>query len=372
MGKIKSALYPHLQKMRYKNLISAFEKWKRYSVINNQILMLSTSKGKLGGNLAAVKSYIEQNGLDYNIVTVTSVEQMPLDELGKTMAQSKYIMVDDFEPMAYVLTLRDGQHLVQLWHAMGAFKKFGYCRSTAEPASLTHKNYTEAVVSSPELSQIYADSFGISVDKIKSIGTPRTDVFFDADYISVAKERLYARAPGLKNKKVCLFAPTFRGQNVNDAYYPDEFMNLQKLSESLGDDWAIIVKLHPFVKGKLSIPDNPNIYDFGDEREINDILFITDVLVTDYSSVIFENAIIGNSAVLYAPDYEEYNSSRGFYFDYKDYSCGSIVTNQSDLADAIKNITNDNEDYKAFKKRFVSLCDGHSCERFVKEILEEG
>lgn len=372
MGKIKSALYPHLQKMRYKNLIFAFEKGNKCNMVDNQILMLCTSKGKLGGNLAAVKSYIEQNGLDYNIITVTSKEQMTPDELGKIMAQSKYIMVDDFEPMVYVITLRDGQHLVQLWHAMGAFKKFGYCRGTAEPGSLTHKNYTEAIVSSPELLKIYADSFGISVDKIKPVGTPRTDAFFNADYVASAKERLYDRAPILKEKKVCLFAPTFRGQNVNDAYYPEEFMNLQKLFAALGDDWAIIVKLHPFVKGKLNIPDSPNILDFSDEREINDILFITDVLVTDYSSVIFENAIVGNSAVLYAPDYEEYNSSRGFYFDYRDYSCGSIVTNQSDLADAIKTITNNNEDYKAFKKRFVSLCDGHSCERFVKEILEEG
>ena len=197
-------------------------------------------------------------------------------------------------------------------------------------------------------------------------------MFFNSDYVASAKKRLYDRAPSLVGKKICLFAPTFRGQNVNDAYYPEDFIDLQGLSNSLGDDWAIIVKLHPFVKGKFNIPDCERIFDFSDEREINDILFITNVLVTDYSSVIFENAIIGNSAVLYAPDYEEYNSNRGFYFDYKDYSCGSIVSNQNKLADAIKSITNNNDDYIAFKKRFVSLCDGHSCERFVKEILEEG
>lgn len=372
MGKIKSALYPHLQKMRYKNLISAFEKGKKQPLKSNQILMLSTSKGKLGGNLAAVKNYIEQNALDYEILTVTSADQMPVEQLGKTMAESKFIFVDDFEPIVYVLTLRENQHLVQLWHAMGAFKKFGYCRGTAEPGSLTHKNYTEAIVSSPELCEIYAKSFGISVDKIKPVGTPRTDLFFDENYVRSAKQRLYEREPKLVGKKICLFAPTFRGQNVNDAYYPDEFIDLQKLSENLGSDWAVIVKLHPFVKGKLNIPDCPNVFDFGDEREINDILFITDVLVTDYSSVIFENAIIGNSAVLYAPDYEEYNLGRGFYFDYRDYSCGSIVTEQAALFDAIKSASNDNDDYRAFKKRFVSLCDGHSCERFVKNILEEG
>lgn len=371
MGKIKSAIYPHLQRMRYKNLISAFEKGKKQDMIDNQILMLSTSKGSLGGNLGAIKSYIELNLLDYKIITVTSVDQMSIEELGSVMAQSRFIMVDDFEPMVYVLSLRPNQQLVQVWHAMGAFKRFGYGRATAESGSLTHKNYTKAIVSSPEIVDIYAESFGISRDKIIPVGTPRTDAFFDEKYVSLAKERLYGKAPELKNKRICLFAPTFRGQNVNDAFYPSEFIDLQALSNSLGGDWAVIVKLHPFVKGKLDIPKSNSIFDFSDEREINDILFITDVLVTDYSSVIFENAIIGNPAVLYAPDYEQYNANRGFYYDYNDYSCGSIVTNQSELADAIKSITNNNPQYMAFKQRFVSLCDGNSCRRFVEKILEE-
>lgn len=369
MGKLKTIAYPYLQRLRYKNLISSFEKGKHSPIIPNQIFMLSTSKGKLGGNLLAIKNYIEANNLDYNIIVVTSLEDTTINELGTIMAQSKYILVDDFEPMVYVLKLRPDQHLVQVWHAMGAFKRFGYGRDTAEKGSLTHKNYTEAIVSSPEICQIYADSFGISVDKIKAVGTPRTDLFFDDDYVSNAKERLYQKAPELKNKKICLFAPTFRGQNVNDADYPREFIDLERLSNDLGDEWAVIVKMHPFIKDKFQIPNNKNIFDFSDEREINDILFITDVLVTDYSSVIFENAIIGGSAVLYCPDLEDYDKGRGFYFDYKDYSCGSIVTNENKLAPAIKNATNDNEEYKAFKSRFVSLCDGNSCKRFVEEIL---
>lgn len=369
MGKLKTIAYPYLQRLRYKNLISAFEKGKHSPMIPNQILMLSTSKGKLGGNLLAIKNYIEANELDYNIIVVTSLKETTIDELGKTMAQSKYILVDDFEPMVYVLKLRENQELIQVWHAMGAFKRFGYGRLTAEKGSLTHKNYTKAIVSSPEIRQIYADSFGISVDKIKAVGTPRTDLFFDEGYASSAKERLFQKAPELKEKRICLFAPTFRGQNVNDAQYPSEFINLERLAEELGNEWAIIVKMHPFVKDKFQIPNKENIFDFSDEREINDILFITDVLVTDYSSVIFENAIIGGSAVLYCPDLEEYDKGRGFYFDYKDYSCGSIVTKEDELASAIKNATNDNEEYKAFKSRFVSLCDGNSSKRFVEEIL---
>lgn len=235
------------------------------------------------------------------------------------------------------------------------------------------KNYTRAIVSSPEIVDIYAQAFGISNDKVIPVGTPRTDVFFDSDYVSSVKERLYKKQPLLKGKKVCLFAPTFRGQNVNDAEYPEEFINIEKFANSLGDDWAVILKMHPFIKKRLDIPQSVQnrVFDFSDEREINDILFITDVLVTDYSSVIFENAIVGNAAVLYAPDLADYDNGRGFYFDYKNYSCGKIVREQGDLAAAVLGANTTNDYYKAFKSRFVSMCDGNSTKRFVEKILEK-
>ncbi len=371
MSKLKSFAYPHLQKMRYAGLIKEFNKAKQQPPDEQQILMLSTSKGKLGGNLLAIKAYIEQHQLPYT-VTVRTEDNLPdTAVLAKELAAAKFIMVDDYEPMVYPLTLRDGQHLIQVWHAMGAFKKFGYARETAEQNSLTHKNYTEAIVSSAELVPLYARSFGISEEKVKPVGTPRTDAFFDAAHIKSVRERLYAAMPQLQGKKVCLFAPTFRGNNVNDGYYPENFLSVTSLADSLGDDWAIIIKLHPFIKNQMVIPDAycERIFDCSAEREINDLLFITDVLVTDYSSVIFENAVIGNACVLYAPDLAEYTRDRGFYFDYSDYACGAVVTEEAQLAAAIQNATADDERMTAFKKRFVPLCDGHATERFINEIL---
>ncbi|MDE6125155.1 MAG: CDP-glycerol glycerophosphotransferase family protein, partial [Eubacterium sp.] len=302
----------------------------------------------------------------------TSVD-MPDDKtVAYEMATSKFILVDDFEPIVYVLKLRENQHLVQVWHAMGAFKKFGYSRKSAEKNSLTHKNYTEAIVSSPEISAVYAQAFGIDESRIKPVGVPRTDMLFDEEYKAKTIARLYEKEPRLKDKKICLFAPTFRGSNVHDAYYPNEFLHIEKLLNELGDDWAVIVKYHPFIKNPPEIPETVknSVFDFGDEREINDILFITDVLVTDYSSVIFENAILNNPLVLYAPDLEEYDGERGFYFEYNAYSCGQIVERESDLAMAIRNAGSDNEKMEEFRKRFVSLCDGNSCRRFAEEILK--
>lgn len=373
MGALKSFAYPILQRARYSKLISAYEKAKSLPMQENKIFMLSTSKGKLGGNLAAIKNYIEKNSCPFEVDVVTDLASLSTEQLGAKLAQSKFVLVDDYESCVYVLKLRPGQQLVQVWHAMGAFKRFGYGRETAEKNSLTHKNYTKAIVSSPEIVDIYAQAFGISSDKIIPVGTPRTDLFFDGDYVSAVKERLYKKQPLLKGKKICLFAPTFRGQNVNDAAYPESFIDIEKFANGLGDDWAVIVKMHPFVKAKFKIPQSVQnrVFDFGDEREINDILFITDVLVTDYSSVIFENAIIGNAAVLYAPDLADYNNGRGFYFDYADYSCGKITKNQDELVAAVLDANTTNDNYKAFKSRFVALCDGNSTKRFVEKILEK-
>lgn len=371
MSKIKSALYPLLQKAKYAKFISLFEKAKDLPMQDNKILMYSTTKGRLGGNLLAIKNYIEKNNLNFDITVAAGNEVPSPEKLAAVMAQSRFILVDDYEPLVYVLKLRKNQHLVQVWHAMGAFKRFGYGRASSEKNSLTHKNYTEAIVSSPEIAPIYAEAFGIDESKIKPVGTPRTDVFFDCDYVSAAKERLFAEYPLLKGKKICLFAPTFRGANVHDANYPKSFFDAQKFASALGDDWAVIIKMHPFVKEKINIPQSvaDKVFDLSYEREINDILFITDVLVTDYSSVIFENAVIGNACVLYAPDLKQYNDGRGFYFDYYDYSCGSVVRSFAELPAAVLSAKPGKAE-REFKQRFVSLCDGNSTARFVKTILK--
>ncbi len=372
MNKLFSPLYPVLQRARFIKFINYFNAAKKLPLESDKILMYTTSRGKLGGNLLAIKNYMEKNNLPYRITAFTSVNMPDEKTVAREMAASKYILIDDFEPRVYVLKLRKGQHLIQVWHAMGAFKKFGYSRKSAVKNSLTHKNYTEAIVSSPELTSIYAEAFGIDESRVKPVGVPRTDLLFDKEYAEKTKSRLYEREPLLKYKKVCLFAPTFRGNNVNDAYYPKEFIDLKKLADGLGDDWVIVFKYHPFIKNPPAVPESlkGKIFDFGNERDINDILFITDVLVTDYSSVIFENAILGNPLVLYTPDLDDYCGSRGFYFDYEEYACGAVVKKQSELSAAIINAAENGGECEEFKRRFVSCCDGCSCRRFVEEILK--
>ena len=373
MSKIKEFLYPALQRLRHAGFQLEYRRACSLPMDKKRILMYSSSKGRLGGNLLAVKEYLEKNGAGFTVKAITAPDGVSKKQLAREMAQSGFILVDDYEPLVYVLRLRSGQRLVQVWHALGAFKRFGYGRASAVKSSITHKNYTDAIVSSADIVKIYAEAFGIDRSRVKAVGSPRTDRFFDPSAVSAARERLYGEYPGLRGKRICLFAPTFRGENVNDAHYPARFFDVGRFMDNMPDDWALIIKMHPFVKDSFAVPAqySHRVFDLSKEQEINDILFITDVLVTDYSSVIFENAVIGNPAVLYAPDLDEYGGARGFYYDYSDYACGDVVRDFSSLAQAVLNARRSDERLEAFKARFVSLCDGRSCERFVKEVLKK-
>src|SRR5699024_5399291 len=137
---------------------------------------------------------------------------------------SNVILLDDFYPLIYPLKIRKQTDLIQVWHAAGAFKTFGFSRmgKIGGPSihSRNHKNYTKAVVSSEGVRENYAEGFGISIDKVYASGVPRTDMFFDKERTLDINENLYKNYPYLENKNVIIFEPTFRGNGISYDYYP--------------------------------------------------------------------------------------------------------------------------------------------------------
>ena len=185
------------------------------------------------------------------------------------------------------------------------------------------------------------------------------------------KARLYEKYSNLKNKRVILFAPTFRGSGRKSAHYPKEYINLEKIYQNLQENDVFIIKMHPFIKNKIVIKEEyqdkmMNLTDYGD---INDLLLITDVLITDYSSVIFEYSFMERPIIFYVPDLEEYNNSRSFYYDYSEYIYGSVAKTQEELLNAIENPKLDIEKQKKFKEKFLNQCDGKSTQRFVEQLI---
>jgi CDP-ribitol ribitolphosphotransferase len=320
-----------------------------------------------------------QLDLNYKFMLKSTIRERKsygeLISLAYNLATSKFIFLDDYFPIVYPLKIRKNAELIQLWHAVGAFKTFGYSRlglpGGPSPRSKNHRNYTKAIVSSKNVAKFYAEGFGIPEENVVATGIPRTDVFFDQSYQKQIKENLYKEYPFLKNKKVILFAPTFRGNGQQSAYYPMEVLDLDKLYHRLKEEYVFILKIHPFVKNDISIPYEYSdfFYNFSGYREVNNLLFVTDLLITDYSSVCFEFALLNRPMLFFAFDVEDYVQKRDFYFDYHKFIPGPLVRTTDEIIEKIINHDFEMEKIKPFVKYFFDHTDGKSSARVVDELV---
>ncbi|MCR5388023.1 MAG: CDP-glycerol glycerophosphotransferase family protein [Lachnospiraceae bacterium] len=349
------------------------------SVKENRIVFLSNRRNDLSGNFEYIYDILKKDDkLEFKFVLDNrESKRMSISnayKYGYYRATSKVALVDDFTPIIYMLPNREKTSLIQLWHACGAFKTFGYSRigkpGGQRQSNPNHRNYDYAIVSSKEISKFYAEGFGISLDKAVATGIPRTDVFFDKAYAEKIRTEFYGKYPQLKDKKIMLFSPTFRGNGRMTGNYPVDKFDAVKAYESLGGEYAIIIKHHPFVKDRAVIPEKYKdvIIDMSDNSELNDLLFVTDLMITDYSSCIFEASLLDIPMLLYAYDLQHYIATRGFYYEYESFVPGKIVKTFDELMDAVKNKDFETEKIDAFKHRFFDDLDGKSSERTVKLI----
>lgn len=350
----------------------------------NEVLFTSDSRSDISGNFEFIyNKMIERNIHEkYKIRTIFKPhisERRSLKDKFKfpyLLGRSDYIFVDDFHPLIYTVKLKPSQELIQVWHACGAFKTVGYSRAGKKGGpffdSLIHRNYTKATVSSETDIPFYAEAFGIKEEYILPTGVPRTDIFFDEKYEKNIVTELNNELPIINGKKVVLFAPTFRGSGANSAHYPFFKIDFDKFARYCEENNAVVLfKMHPFVKNKLNIPGKYSKYfmDISDFREVNDILFITDILITDYSSLIYEFSTFNRSMLFYAFDLEDYIATRDFYEPYESFVPGKIVKTFDELIDSLNKEEFDHEKVKPFLDKHFKYQDGQSSERIVRKIF---
>ena len=239
-----------------------------------------------------------------------------------------------------ILKPKKNQIYLQTWHAAGAFKKFG--KSATGERLLEKKrwlkdakNWTYLLCSSDNIKDIYSEAFDIPLNKIVCTGIPRNDIFLYEDERKKNREILNKRINNIDNKKIILYAPTFRDNR--------EFsleLNFDNLYKELNKEYKLLLKLHPNIKDNIEIDEKYSdfIYDFSNYEETQDLLLASDLLITDYSSIIFDFAITGNPIIFYAYDLEEYaDSIRGFYYKYDEFVPGPIVKTSDELVSILKN-----------------------------------
>lgn len=346
----------------------------------NRVTFMSGRRDTLGGNPQFVYDLIKDNpDIDFQFLLFSDpnghYRAKNMTRFVKLYASSRVVIVDDYFRLLNMVDKREDVKLMQLWHACGAFKTFGFTRlgkvGGPKQTDPNHRMYDAAIVSSAEISKHYAEGFGLSDDKIFATGIPRTDIFMDKDYAQHVSSAFYEKHPQMKDKKIILFAPTFRGNGQMSAYYPADAFHVEDFYEAISDDYALLIKYHPFCQERPVIPEKYKdvILDLSDEDELNDLLFVTDLLITDYSSVVFEASLLDIPMLFYAYDLFDYISKRDFYYDFETFVPGKIVFSQRELTQAINEQDFESEKVQSFKTKFFDHLDGRSSQRVADMIL---
>lgn len=299
------------------------------------------------------------------------------------ISDAHYVFLNDACNVTSCIPLRKGTKIYQLWHACGAFKKFGM--STAElifgdnRKSLekypNYGNLSYVTVSSPEVIWAYEEAMNLKDTKTQVVatGVSRTDVFYDQHFIEQSKAAVYSVCPAAENKKIILYAPTFRGR-VAKAESPD-CLDIPAMKRALGDEYVLLIKHHPFVKQPPVVPEDCADFamDVTKSLEIDQLLCASDVCVSDYSSLIFEYSLFERPMIFFAYDLDDYFDWRGFYYNYDELTPGPVVKETEEIIDYIRHLDArfDQAQVHAFKEKFMSSCDGHATDRIMALVYAE-
>jgi CDP-glycerol glycerophosphotransferase len=296
----------------------------------------------------------------------------------KELARSKYWVINGRQ--ASRLDKRDSQRIVSTWHGT-PLKKLGldignvYTRDPNIKKSYIKVAQEWDYLISPNryTTDILRSSFGYE-GRILETGYPRNDVLYNATPEQVLQIKRDLDLP--EDKKIILYAPTWRDDEYYDAakMHFELQLDLKKMKEVLGDEYILLVRTHYFVSDNMDLSSVKGFaYDVSKYDDIAELYLISDILITDYSSVFFDFANLKRPILYYTYDLEKYeNVLRGFYIDIHSEVPGPLLKTSDEVIDSIVNIESLKEEYAdkydAFYERFCGIEDGNASKRIVDEI----
>ncbi len=345
-----------------------FNLFTRFPINNNQVSFIINSNESFKGNLDYIKKEFEKRGdFQFNFFYKDKFSNF------KHLATSKYIFLNDnFFPLAF-MNFKNQSKVIQLWHAPGAFKKFGASvdDESKQMLSKISKNIDYLITSSNNIKKYYSEAFQIEESKIKSLGLPRADYYFENHKNLRADFDL--NYPLAKNKKIILYAPTFRDNSEDNNVF--NFLDLEKFNKELFNDYVLVLRLHPKIKKffKDNIKSNQICIDCSDFKNEQELLLISNILITDYSSIMIEFSLLNKPTIFFTYDYDRYiTKDRGFYFDFKKNVPGPVVYTTDELIAKIKNNDFDKNKIRNFRKTQFNSFDGKASKRIVDFLLNNG
>ena len=309
-------------------------------------------------------------------------------EYEQYLAKAKY-WITNYRIFDHIYPKKN-QVYVQCWHGT-PLKRLGYDLEVSENVmnsikEIRYKYRTDAqrfkYILSP--SEFATEKF-ITAWNLKKInkedavieeGYPRNDSLFKFSDEDVKKIKQNLKIDNIEDKKIILYAPTWRdNQHTSGVGYTYKTeVDFDYLQKELEDEYIILFRAHYLVANSFDFEKYKGfIYDVSDYGNINDLYIISDILITDYSSVFFDYANLKRPIIFYMYDLEAYRDNiRGFYIGLEELP-GKIVEKENDLVEEIKEVINKfayDEKYKKFNERFNYLDDGQAAKRVIDKIFK--
>lgn len=375
----------NLKKFFYSLYSLFFKIFRLLPVKGNRVCFLAPHNGGEHDSLGEMKRFIDEKG-GYETVCVSGSD-LRLDFSGigsllrsiikafgfftvgaKRLATSKFVFLNDnFMPMAS-LNFSDKAIITQLWHAEGAFKKFGLSAPLSDEIREREKRCSArldyVVCSSKNIIPIYAEAFGVPESKVLPLGSPRTDILLGGYDIEALRREFDKKHPECASKKLVLYAPTFRDDPEYDGKILKK-LDTDEFSRRLGDTHSLLVKLHPQLNSGASISGTTDVT----SEDIGMLTQICDCVITDYSSVCMDFALLSKPCIFFAFDLDEYQKERSFYFDYESYVPGAVVTDFSRVIDETENPRSDKAELCRFRDFNFDFIDCNSRQRIFDAVI---
>ncbi|WP_407374723.1 CDP-glycerol glycerophosphotransferase family protein [Methanobrevibacter sp.] len=382
-------------KLKWPNSENTFKKRQRIAktiyrlmrflpIKNKQIMFESMLGRKYSCNPRYIYEYLDENHPDWKCIWSLRDEHRPIKGNGIKvrrnslkyfyyLATSKYLINNGTFFENYVK--RKNQVQVQTMHAT-PYKTLGM----DSPGNYETEESRREYIKNTNLWDYITIQGVFTEDKTKTaygfenehlrFGYPRTDILFtknNEEDIRKIKEKF-----GIPlDKKVILYAPTWRV--IHDF---ELMLDLNSLQKSLSDEYVLIIRTHHVSSKDGDDIENGFVYDLSNFEVAEDIFLISDILITDYSSVMFDYALLDRPILLFTYDLAEYtNNLRGLYFDLTKNNPGPILFTSKEVEEAILNIDEIENEYKPcrekFKKKFLTYECGNSSEKIMKTITKK-
>lgn len=371
-----NALYVKNKQHRRKCLTMMYSLLSTLPVVKKEVLFAVRPSSKMS-NLQPLKDYLTVS-TDIKARCIEAKQTSLANDfyLMYKLARASTIIVDGDFYFLFGLIPRKKTLVIQAWHGGGAFKKFGcdiYPKGSKNSLDQKkhHTSYGVVATSSEYVKRFYKSAFGVEEDIIKDIGLIRTDKLYEID-IQGTKQKIVEKYSLDPKKKIVLYAPTFREPNgaFNNIGDFELKIDIDKFNERFADKYYLAVRVHPNYKNSLI---GKEVLDFT-ELPQDQALAVTDVLVTDYSSIIFDFAFFRKPIIAYAYDFLDYIKQRSFYENYQEIVPGPVVYTESELFESIESIdeTKSKLETEKFWNRYMSSCDGNVCKKMADIIMEWG